>query len=72
MVLTLLLACPLIGMLVILVLPTGAVRAVRGVALVSTASALAVSLKLLCAFQSQLATVQFQERVAWIPQLRVF
>ena len=48
--LSLLLACPLIGMLVILALPRTAVRAIRLVALCATGFALVVGLQLLNGF----------------------
>ncbi len=72
MLLTFLLACPLVGMLIVLTLPRDSVKAIRGMALLSTGAALALSLKLLAAFRPQLAGIQFQEHVAWIPQLNVF
>ena len=72
MVLTLLLACPLVGMLLVLALPKTAIRAIRGVALLATGGALLVSLKMLLDFHPALASMQCQERLAWIPSLRVF
>ncbi len=72
MILTSLLACPLIGMLIILAIPKTAVRAIRSVALLSTGAALLVSLELLTAFQPEFTPVQFQERLSWIPQLNIF
>ncbi|MBI3321139.1 MAG: NADH-quinone oxidoreductase subunit M [Candidatus Omnitrophica bacterium] len=72
MILSVLLACPLVGMVVILALPRTAHRVIRGVALASTGAALLVTLKLLADFQPGLAAVQFQERLSWIPQLNIF
>ena len=72
MMLTLLLACPFVGMLLVLVLPRTAVKPIRAVALLSTGAALVVTLKILAAFQPGSPGVQFQERLAWIPQLNVF
>ena len=72
MILTLLLACPLVGMLIVLALPKTAVQAIRLVALLATGAALLVTVELLNAFQPQLANVQFQERLSWIPQLNIF
>ena len=72
MVLTLLLACPVVGMLVILALPRTAVRMIRLTALSATAMALVISCELLRAFQPQLAGMQFTERLSWIPQLNIF
>ncbi|MBI1992569.1 MAG: NADH-quinone oxidoreductase subunit M [Candidatus Omnitrophica bacterium] len=67
-----LLACPLIGMLVILALPRTAVRAIRLVALCATGVALIVGLQLLNGFAPQTTAIQFQERLSWIPQLNIF
>ena len=72
MVLTALLACPLVGLLVILALPKTAVQAIRSVALLATGGAFLVSLQLLNGFHPGLPTMQFQERLAWIPQLNIF
>ena len=70
--LTLLLACPLAGMLLVLVLPRTAVRAIRLVALVATGLTLVLGFELLHAFDPSQPGLQFQERLAWIPQLRIF
>ena len=72
MVLSLLLACPLAGMLVILALPKTAVRAIRGVAFVATGMALIIGLQLLQGFQPHVTAIQFQEHVSWIPQLNIY
>ncbi|MBI1992106.1 MAG: NADH-quinone oxidoreductase subunit M, partial [Candidatus Omnitrophica bacterium] len=72
MVLTLLLLCPLIGMLVVLALPNTSVRAIRAASLLSTGAALIVSLALLRGFQTSQAAMQFHERLSWIPQLNIF
>ncbi len=69
--LTVLLACPLVGMLAVLGLPKTAVRAIRTVALIATGATLLVSLQLLGGFDPSLATIQFQERYAWIPPLNI-
>ncbi|MBI2094105.1 MAG: NADH-quinone oxidoreductase subunit M [Candidatus Omnitrophica bacterium] len=71
MLLTSLLACPLLGMLLILVLPKSSVRWIRGVAVVATGAALLVGLKVLGQFQPALASMQFEERASWIPQLNI-
>jgi len=64
---------PAIGMVLILLLPRQAVRAIRGVALVSTAMAALLSVKILGGFDVAAShAVQLQERVAWIPQLNIF
>src|SRR3990167_2528800 len=70
--LSVLLACPLIGMLVILALPRTAVRAIRLVALCATGVALIVGLQLLNGFAPNTTAIQFQERLSWIPQLNIF
>ncbi|MBI2105072.1 MAG: NADH-quinone oxidoreductase subunit M [Candidatus Omnitrophica bacterium] len=72
MLLTWLLACPLIGMLVVLALPKTAVRAIRAAALLATGFALLLSLELLIAYQPAAAGMQFVERAPWIPPLRIF
>ena len=70
--LTLLLPCPLAGMLVVLALPRTAVRAMRLVALVATGLTLVLGLELLRAFDPSQPGLQFQEQLAWIPQLDIF
>ncbi len=72
MLLTWLLACPLVGIFVILALPRRAVEAIRTVALLATGGVFLLSLRLLNAFQPGLAAMQFQEQHAWIPPLNVF
>ncbi len=72
MVLTWLLACPLVGMLLILCLPRQSVQAIRSVALLATGAALLVSLELLIAFQPQHPGIQFEERALWIAPLGIF
>ena len=69
---TLLLLCPLIGILVILMMPGSATKSIRSVALASTGAALLVGLWLLSGFQPELSGVQFQERLPWIPPLQIF
>ena len=70
--LSLLLACPLIGMLLVLALPKTAVRAIRLVALCATGFGLLVGLQVLNSFQPHVTAIQFQERLSWIPQLNIF
>ncbi len=72
MMLSLLLACPLVGMLVVMALPKTGVRAIRSVALLATGAALLVSLQILAGFQPNLPAMQFQERHSWIPQMNIF
>ncbi len=69
--LTALLACPLVGMLVVMVLPKTAVRAIRLAALLATGAALLLSLELLNGFGNP-AILHYVERHSWIPQLNVF
>ncbi len=70
--LTLLLLCPLIGMLLILAMPKGSTKAIRAIALAATGAAFLVSLWLLSGFNPQDAAIQFQQRVPWIPQLQIY
>ena len=72
MILTTLIACPLVGMLLILALPKASVPTIRRVAMFSTGAALLVSLMLLVAFRAGSTTMQFEERLAWIPKLNIF
>ena len=72
MVLTMLLACPLVGMVLILMLPKTSVRLIRLVALAATAAALLCTMQILLAYQPGVGGVQFQERLAWIPQMQIF
>ncbi len=72
MVLSGFLIIPLVGMVVILLLPKRAVSSIRMAALLATTLVLVRSLHLLLAFQPQTGLLQFEERVSWIPQLRVF
>src|SRR3989338_5773824 len=69
--LTVLLACPMVGMLIILALPKTWVWTIRMVALLATGFALLITVELLSAFNPQ-AGIQFQEHASWIPQLNVF
>lgn len=70
--LTLLLLCPIIGMGLILMMPKNADRAIRSIALASTAAALMVSLWLLNDFDPYHTGMQFQQKISWIPQLQIF
>ncbi|MBI3997369.1 MAG: NADH-quinone oxidoreductase subunit M [Candidatus Omnitrophica bacterium] len=69
--LSVLLACPLVGMLIILALPKTWVWTIRMVALLATGFALLITVELLNAFNPQ-AGIQFQQHASWIPQLNVF
>jgi len=70
MILTGLLLIPLLGMLVILLLPKTSEGAIRTVATAATCVTLLLSLKLLTGFAPQQG-LQFQELHAWIPQLNI-
>ncbi len=72
MILSWLLACPLIGLLVLCGVKRTAVTMIRLIALGATGLALMVSLLVLIDFQPALAGIQFQEHRAWIPQLQIF
>ncbi len=65
-----LLACPLAGMLVVLLVPRTNVRLIRTAALLATGLALLVSLEVLNGFDPS-GGMQFVERAAWIPQLNI-
>ena len=72
MILSALLLIPLAGMLVILALPKRAERTIQQVATLATALTLGWSIGLLTKFNPQLAAIQFEERLSWIPQLNIF
>jgi len=70
--LTILLGCPLIGMLLVLALPRTAVRAIRLTALCATGAAMLVGLQILNGFHPNAVGIQLQEQYSWIPQLNIF
>ena len=70
MALTWLLACPLVGMAVVLALPKSAAGLIRAVAIAATGLTLLLSLQLLRGFDPAQG-IQFQERLLWIPQLNI-
>ncbi|MGH2670832.1 MAG: complex I subunit 4 family protein, partial [bacterium] len=70
--LTLLLASPLVGMMLVLASPRASVRAIRAIALLATVAAFVVSLGLLAAFRAEQPGLQFVERVPWIQPLNAF
>jgi NADH-quinone oxidoreductase subunit M len=72
MILSLLLGCPIMGLLAILALPKTATRLIRSVALATTGMVLLITLQILGMFQSGLPGPQFLERAPWIPQINVF
>ncbi len=63
---------PLAGMLAIMVIPNSQERTIRLLATFVTGAVLALTLKLLFAFDLTSGQIQFQERVLWIPQLNVY
>ena len=69
--LTLLLLCPLIGMLLILLSPKTAVGRIRTIALVSTGAVCAGTLALAGAFPGG-GGMLLEERIAWVPQMNIF
>ena len=71
MALSVLLGCPLVGMLLVLALPKTSVRLIRLIALLATGLALMISLQLWGSFQPA-AGLQFVERLPWIPQMAIF
>ncbi len=70
--LSLLLACPLIGMLLVLALPRRAVNAIRNIALLATGAALLVALQAAGGFDPSSTAIQFREHLSWIPPLNIF
>ena len=69
--LSLLIFLPLVGMIVILCLNKDGVRAIRGVATVTSAVVLALSVIALGWFDWERVGMQLTERAAWIPPLNV-
>ncbi|MBI5651996.1 MAG: NADH-quinone oxidoreductase subunit M [Chloroflexi bacterium] len=68
--LSLLIALPLIGAIVLLFVPRANDRVVRWVAFITTLVTFAISVALFASFRAT-ADMQFVERVAWIPQLGI-
>ena len=69
--LTGLLSVPVLGILVLFLLPRDSIRAIRWVALATTAVVFVLSLQILQQFVPG-AGIQFQQRVEWIPQMHIF
>ncbi|MBI4355628.1 MAG: NADH-quinone oxidoreductase subunit M, partial [Candidatus Omnitrophica bacterium] len=69
--LTWLLATPLLGLGLILVLPRDRVRLIQGVAIATTAVALLLSLRVWALFQPGVGTMQCEEQAAWIASLNI-
>jgi len=70
--LTWLLLCPLVGMGVILAVPTSSAKAIRTIALLSTGAALLIALQLWFAFEPAARAMHWVQRLPWIPQLNIF
>ena len=68
--LSLLIALPILGALILAFVPRQSERAIRWIALATTLVALVVSVALFLGFKPD-ASMQFVERVPWIPQLGV-
>jgi len=60
---------PLVGVIIILVLPRQRVRLIQGVALVCATISLLLAWSLLFRFDGDTAALQFTERQEWIPEL---
>lgn len=69
--LTVLLSVPVVGILVLFLLPRNSIRAIRWVALATTVVAFIISLEILHQFAPG-AGIQFQQRLEWIPQMNIF
>ena len=70
-ILTLILFTPLAGALVIVLLPSGFVRAVKSVGLVASVITFALTVWLFLAFDGRNGEMQFVEKIPWIPSLHV-
>jgi len=69
--LTVLIALPLLGALILLFIPRQSERAIKWLALVTTLVEFAVSVGLFVSFRAGTAEMQFVERAPWIPQLGI-
>ncbi|MBI4350948.1 MAG: NADH-quinone oxidoreductase subunit M [Elusimicrobia bacterium] len=69
--LSLIIATPLIGALIILAIPNTRTKLIQGVALVSSAVCLLFSGYLYAAFDKLVTTMQFVEHYAWIPAFNI-
>src|SRR5687767_8694455 len=65
------LLCPVAGLLAILLIPRSQVTLIRVAALLAAGATLVLSLVLLSRFDSQVADLQFVERVSWIPGMGI-
>lgn len=70
-ILSLLVFLPLLGSLVILLIPKKKIGAVKALATVITAAVFIISIFLLIKFNYTNTNMQFEERLAWIPQINV-
>ena len=69
--LSLIIATPLIGALISLLIPNTRVKLIQGVALVFSAIALLLSGYLYAAFDKAITAMQFVERLSWIPAFNI-
>ncbi len=70
--LTLLVALPLVGALLTLLVPKDREQALRGITIFSTLATLVLSIALLFKFQPGAQGFQFEEKLSWIPQINVW
>ncbi len=71
-ILTFILSCTSLGALLILFIPKKNVFLIKAVAVLATLTPLLLSLPLLFKFNLSNPTMQFQEKLAWIPQINVW
>ncbi len=69
--LSLIVWAPLVGALIVLMLPKTSVRAIQAVSFAAAGISLLASLALIPQFDHSLSTMQFVEKWAWIPSLNV-
>src|SRR3989338_973326 len=63
---------PLVGMILIMLVPRGRDNLIRGIATIATALVLGLTIKLLAAFDQTQSGMQFVEHAQWIRELNVF
>ncbi|MGI9075707.1 MAG: complex I subunit 4 family protein [Gemmatimonadaceae bacterium] len=68
-ILSIIIGTPLVGLLLIMILPKGQVALARMVALLATGTAFVLSWSLLFRFDRETAALQFAERQPWVPEL---
>ena len=72
MMLSALLIVPGLGMGALLLVPKTQVRLIRGIAAAVTLLTLLIAAKLLLSYDARAVSMQFEEKLAWIPQLNAF